>query len=259
MSALRELVHIMINPMVWFVVVLVLVAAYTIKRSRHKMLTIAAAFVIITPLYLITTSPVANFFTAWLERQYPPFYLSSQLQAEFSNAPPDILILGSGYDYSASQSAYNQLDEAGLKRTIAGYRLAIRLPNSRIITSGYAGFGQRPVADVVKDTLVELGIEPGRIVSQTKPHNTKAEAFTYAQRFAEDNRGLILVTSATHMRRAVGWFKAAGVDSIYPAPTDYRYQAEHSEGWKDWLPDASNVQQVQIALREYIGFALVKE
>jgi len=63
---------------------------------------------------------------------------------------------------------------------------------------------------------------------------------------------VFLVTSAGHMRRAVGVFSKKGVVPI-PAPTDYMLprKARHAS----WTTNAVHLQASDIAVHEYLGIA----
>jgi uncharacterized SAM-binding protein YcdF (DUF218 family) len=86
---------------------------------------------------------------------------------------------------------------------------------------------------------------------ETKSINTIENARLSAEFLAAAGiRRVILVTDATHMRRASGRFRSAGLQ-VVPAPTNYRAQRAHTS--VDWLPSARGLRTSSRALREWIG------
>ena len=77
---------------------------------------------------------------------------------------------------------------------------------------------------------------------------------------------IILVSSATHMRRAVPLFEKQGLEVI-PAPTDYSFSDQEWENelrfnaataYSFIIPSISNINSLQNALKEYLGYAVYK-
>jgi uncharacterized SAM-binding protein YcdF (DUF218 family) len=66
----------------------------------------------------------------------------------------------------------------------------------------------------------------------------------------------VVVTSATHLPRAMAMFKHAGMNPI-PAPTDYL--ALHAAPQiEDWVPHAGAGFMIERALHEYVGLFWAK-
>jgi uncharacterized SAM-binding protein YcdF (DUF218 family) len=85
--------------------------------------------------------------------------------------------------------------------------------------------------------------------------NTREEAEQYARKFGNDNQ-LILVTSASHMKRAMKWFEIQGVSPI-AAPTNYSYKNDPDENIWSWIiPKAGNISKTGKAIHEYLGMVI---
>ena len=97
--------------------------------------------------------------------------------------------------------------------------------------------------------LVELGVDPARIVLEVKSRNTAENArFTAALVHPEPSQPWLIVTSAWHMPRAMGVFRKVGFDAI-ANPVAYRTPQQ-------WQPDPSRDLRVfEIAVHEWIGLA----
>ena len=73
---------------------------------------------------------------------------------------------------------------------------------------------------------------------------------------------ILLVSSATHMRRAVPLFEKQGLEAI-PAPTDFSYSDQEWENllrfdgataYTFFVPTVGSMETLQNALKEYLGY-----
>lgn len=102
-------------------------------------------------------------------------------------------------------------------------RLYHKIPNAKIITSGYAPFGTKiPSAITTARFLQKVGVKKSDIIMQTKPKTTEEEAIEMKNRLGK--KPFILVTSAYHMPRAMKLFEKYGLKPI-PAPTDFKIKS----------------------------------
>src|SRR5262249_39679952 len=98
----------------------------------------------------------------------------------------------------------------------------------------------------------DAGIAPERLVMEGKSRTTYENALYLREMLAPPPTDLyVLVTSAFHMPRAVGTFRAQGF-SVVPWPVDYR-----TEGMSDALAFTSKftsgLSRLDFALKEWIG------
>lgn len=131
-------------------------------------------------------------------------------------------------------------------RTYEVLRLYNMNKNLKIITSGWEGNRETPEAIRNKEFLIELGIPKEKIITQSKPRDTKEEA-VYTKKIVGNNR-FILVTNATHMYRAISLFQKEGLNPI-AAPTNF---LQEEDVYKS-IPRGGNLQLTEISLHEYIG------
>ncbi len=140
------------------------------------------------------------------------------------------------------------------ERVTGTLALALRYPDAKVLISG----GDSAIvprglseADATRRLLVEDGLDPRRILAETRSRDTYENA-VYSKELAQPQPGQIwvLVTSANHMPRAVGCFRAVAFDVI-PYPVDY-----------DTGPDAQaifdfagNLRILGWATHEWIGLA----
>jgi uncharacterized SAM-binding protein YcdF (DUF218 family) len=134
-------------------------------------------------------------------------------------------------------------------RLIEGVRLHRQIPGSKLVLSGghYSSGGMAEVA-------VALGVSGGDILQLGEPRDTEEESEEMAPIVGP--QPFILVTSASHMRRAVGLFRTRGLSPI-AAPTDY-LAPQRRLGFDDLVPDGFKLFKSQIAVYEYLGLAWAK-
>lgn len=200
--------------------------------------------VLFISLFLLTvTSLLPDVLIERLERNYTVLDIASLTEMDSAH----IIVLGSGHISDMRLTALDRLSGTSLSRMVEGIRLYHKMQNSVLISSGYAKYDAISNAAAVRNAALELGVDGSRIQMLEKAANTWEEAQYYRERFGT-SVPLILVTSATHMKRAMMVFKAMGLDPI-PAPTDFIVKKRIR---RDWLSH-ENFRKVQIALHEYIG------
>ena len=115
------------------------------------------------------------------------------------------------------------------------------------------GFGRE--AHVLRQQLIDWGIAPERVAMEDQSRNTRENAVESARVARERGwKSILVVTSAFHMERALGCFKAVGLE-VDALPVDQRgYDpARFSGSWQSWLPRVGNLAQSAHALHEMAG------
>ncbi len=180
-----------------------------------------ASWLIVTSLVLLALvglSPLGNVLILPLEQRFPPWNPSH-------GAPDGIVMLGGVISPSISLDRGTIALNQDAARFVVTVELARRYPNARIIISGGNGsllYDDQPEAGVAVQELEALGIPHDRISAEEQSRNTVENA-VFSRLIANPKPGerWLLVTSAFHMPRAVGTFRAAGFP-IEPYPVDYR-------------------------------------
>ncbi|MDP5292004.1 envelope biogenesis factor ElyC [Oceanimonas sp. CHS3-5] len=211
---------------------------------RHKRSGMLFVFVSLLALVLLSTRPVANALIAPLESTYAPFEAGDQ-------PVNDIIVLGAAQVADPRLPLLSQLGNAALARISEGIRLAHAHPGARMILSGYAGGEGRSSAELYGEVAVAFGIEQSRLLMLPKPRDTAEEAAAIAPLIA--GRRAVLVTSASHLPRAMALFAGKGTTPV-PAPVDH--QAKESAGTLPlytYLPRARYLERSELAWHEYLG------
>jgi uncharacterized SAM-binding protein YcdF (DUF218 family) len=162
--------------------------------------------------------PVGAVLTLPLEERFPAWDATR-------GAPDGIVVLGGAIDaeLSAARSEFALSDAA--ERITATVGLARRYPAARIVFAGGGGgiISQSLAEAYVAVRLFEsLGLPAARVEFEAKSRNT-AENALFAKQLVAPKVGerWLLVTSALHMPRAVGAFRAVGFP-VEAHPVDWR-------------------------------------
>ena len=118
--------------------------------------------------------------------------------------------------------------------------------------TGYGG-SKGIATDVIKARLAkELGVKEENLIVNGLPKDTKEEA-VFTKSIVGDEP-FILVTSATHMPRAMLLFESLGLNPI-PAPTDFYKTDFDTAALKSYFmaPSVDSFYLSTIAMHEYIG------
>lgn len=186
-------------------------------------------------------------------------WIASELLRSLQVAPPPtpeqlakaqaIVVLGGGTYRNAPEYGGDTVGATGLERLRYGAHLARRtgLP---VGVSGGAPLGGTPEAESMREVL-ETDFQVAVRWTETASRDTNENAALLAPQLGKAGiTRIVLVTHASHMRRAQAAFEKHGL-TVVPAATGYappfRGDVLH------WLPNASALRNSQIALHEWLG------
>jgi uncharacterized SAM-binding protein YcdF (DUF218 family) len=195
-------------------------------------------------LFLFSYPPFSNYLISGLENQYSKYDYKEQVKY--------IHVLGNGHADDARQPLSSQLTEASIKRVVEGIVIHNKMPNSKIIFTGFEGKTDISQALMNAKMAEALSISRKDLLMNPLPKDTKEEAL-FSKTVVGSNP-FVLVTSASHMPRAMMLFKSLGMHPI-AAPTNF-YRSE----FRGYLraPSAHALYISTIAIHEYIGIAWAK-
>ncbi len=156
-------------------------------------------------------------------------------------------VLGSGHISNSNISVISQNSQTAMMRLTEGIRLYRLLDNAKLILTGYAGGDSTPHALIQFRVAIALGVSKEDIIVRIEPKDTQEEALSVKK--IVKNNPFILVTSASHIPRAMTIFKDSGLNPI-AAPTNY-YAKKEGEIFS--FPSGGDVYKTQIAMHEYLG------
>ena len=230
------------------VLMLLLAALLFLKRGWKKTsggLLIAAVLL----LWSASTPFVAQQLYRELESAHPPLALDDVPAS-------DCLVLLGG----AVQSAMPPRVDIELNESVDRVYQAARLHRAGkarylVVAAGNQPWSTSPrsEADLIRDLLMEWGVPSDVIFLEGSSRNTRENA-VYARNVLDTMHcdGVLLVTSAAHMPRAVAAFRGAGV-SVLPVSADVRVAKDGAFTALALLPDAGALEMTSSAIREFIG------
>ncbi len=226
--------------LVWFIYPLsisffLMIAALVIGHKKKGRLYSTFLFSSILIIYVFSIRPTAELLLFPLEHKY------SEERKDISGA--DVIVILAGGEG---------------KRIIEGIGLFHKKRAPLVIMSGGSGdiFNQRQKdALLMKEIATELGVPEGSIITETESRNTRENAI-YTKQILDriDAQKIILVTSAFHIPRAYALFKKIGVDAV-PVGSGFIVKPTPYDPFS-FLPNAQNLKNSSIAIREYVGIAV---
>lgn len=202
--------------------------------------------VVMTLLAIVSFTSLSCLALAPLERRFPP---------ERPATAAGIIVLGGAVSFRDTDFGPRaDLGEAA-DRIREAVRLAQGYPDAPIYIVGgnvIPRRGRPPESRAIAVMLQEFGVARDRLVLETQSRTTAENARFLASLEHARSGGWLLVTSAAHMPRAMGVFRAAGFSNLYAAPTDWRCSC--SDG--PFMFDAvGNLGRLDAAAKEYLGLA----
>lgn len=152
--------------------------------------------------------------------------------------PDVIVVLGHGHSSNPNLSLVSHFYYAGLARVTQAVVLAKQFPDAQLFFTGYGGSDPVSAADKASELAQSLGIKAERIQTYPMARNTAEEAQAVKDDLVEKNT--LLVTSASHLPRALRIFNDAGIENLVGYPTGHIVKHSISTDWYSWWPRADN-------------------
>ena len=206
---------------------------------------LASAILVLT---VLSSPPVANRLARAME-----------LPAEQSYRPEvtydAVVLLGgtveanmSGHEDPRLTRSYN----ANVERLLATFDLLRRGQAKTAILSGGVTESGAIEAQVLADQLADWGVDRSRLLLEGQSLNTRDNATGSAAILREHGlRTVLVVTSAMHVPRAHGCFRAVGID-VDMLPVDFR-SYDPDVGRRSVLPRAFALEESTAMIREWVG------
>ena len=225
-------------------------AAFTQERARRRRWAVRWTVSISLLMLVLATTPLGRLPLAAVEGRFPT--LST------SDLPDDVagmVVLGGALSLSRSRATRQVQFNDAADRVATLLELAQRRPRLAIVFTG----GDAAIlgvdgseADLLETWLAAIGFDAGRVLFERTSRNTYENAMLTKAALAAAGRDAdgrwLLVTSAFHMPRAVGTFRAQGFEVI-PYPVDYRLPL----GGSRLAPVSKGLGLLDLGLREWIG------
>lgn len=228
------------------IVIIIFFASALFARKFRKFFLLSA-----TLFYLLSTQAVGNLLIAPLEAPFnqPPQKIDADA----------VVVLGSGHYMGSSNLP---LTPIATKRML----YALMLAKEHTIPILFSGLSletkaaRETIAEINRALDIKIKIEQSKKYTRTytiffedKAHNTKENATRTHAFFTKNgihSPKIYLVTSASHMKRALGFFQKEGINTT-PAATDFR--SSHEFCYCFFFPTREGLDLSATALYEYLA------
>jgi uncharacterized SAM-binding protein YcdF (DUF218 family) len=177
-------------------------------------------------LLLISLQPVADKMLKPIENTYPTWRGSEKVDY--------IVILGGGYTWNPEWAPSSNLINNSLPRVTEGIRLWQENPGAKLIFTGARAM-TNPVSTAEAGARVaeSLGVPRSEIITLDSPKDTEEEAAAVEKAIGQ--QPFLLVTSASHLPRAMVFFRNAGLHPL-PAPANQLAIESPLNPWEKIIP-----------------------
>jgi len=238
----------LISPLIW-VFTLFIIAFFAKDKLRQRKFCIAAVIV----LYIFSNSFLVDEAMRHWEVTTPD--LKPTQKYEYA------IVLGGMSWYDARQ------DRPQFLRS--GDRLFQVLPLvgnkqiKKILITGGSGSINHPEekeAAILKKYLLRCGYADSTIIIENESRNTRENAlFTkHLMDSLQIKDSVLFITSAFHLRRAIGCFNKAGIKNLVVYPTDRYSGPRKFEIGHLLIPDSETLEESTLLLHEMVGWLVYK-
>jgi uncharacterized SAM-binding protein YcdF (DUF218 family) len=241
--ALSKVLDWLVAPLTW--ALLLLAGAWLLRRRPRLALALAVGAAAV--LVAFSLEPVANRLDRLVERGAVSTYRPEVVYDA-------VVVLGGMVDSAATRASGELELDAHVERLLRAWEL-VRAGKVRVVLLSAGNLdphpGDVPEADRLAAKLVAWGVPPSQVVVEATSRNTRENAIESSRIAA--SRGwhtLLVVTSAAHMPRALGCFRAVGLEPD-ALPVDHRARDARDQGWL--LPRAASLARSTDAIRELVG------
>jgi uncharacterized SAM-binding protein YcdF (DUF218 family) len=224
------------------------IVAGKVPRLSRVLVALALVFLIACSLPFLPRHLIQK-----LEMRIPP--------GKVTNDIAGIIVLGGVLDMDICRQGHIELSDSA-DRIVYGVILAKQYPRAKLILSGGSGSldqSQRlREADYLKQLVIMLGVEPGRIIVERNARITHEHPLEL-QKLIDKKQKWVLVTSAAHMPRSLGCFRKYGFN-IVPYPVDYHaYKTLPALlSVNDFVPQVENLFVANDVIYEWYGLVFYR-
>jgi uncharacterized SAM-binding protein YcdF (DUF218 family) len=245
---LSKSLDVLLAPLTWALLFVFAGVAFHRRRTRSLAFLIAG----LATLLAFSTEPVAAALVARTESPERTFRPGEPYDAA--------IVLGGVLDAEATRILGQPQYSDGGARVLAVAELLRSGAARDVLVSGGSGNQENGVlseAELIEENLIQLGVPREHIVVEKESRNTRENAIDSKPIIERQGwKRLVLVTHAAHMPRAVGCFRAVGIE-VDTYPVGYHPLPAHS-GAAGLFPRAHNLAETTDSIHELAGRAVYR-
>ena len=236
-----KILSFLIKPSFWILALLII---SILKKNKRKN-------------YLIITTLIYFFFTnEFIYNEVARYWEEPSKSIELLDQKYDVgIVLGGFSEYDSITQKHNFKKEAD--RFIYTFQLYQNGIIKKILISGGNGGlsnSSHKEAETIQRFLISNSVNREDIIIESKSRNTKENAFYSAQILKQDSK-VVLITSATHMKRALLCFNRAGIN-VTSFPVDNMLSYRSKNPTHILLPKARVLEYWEELIHEIIGYLI---
>ena len=232
-----------------YIFIFLLLALVFYRKPRFGRTCIALALLL---LMVFGTYPLPDIMVRYLESRYP---LPSQLPQVDA-----VVVLTGMLDLKASTLDNLEFYD-GVERILTGMQLVRNRYGQKLIIAGGSGdlYNQTvSEARLLKAFAINFGLPEEQILIDPSSRNTHENAINTKLLMEKHNiASIFLVTTASHLPRAMGCFKKLGIHPI-PYGVDYHSPPSPEYRLSSFIPDVGALRKTSFVIHEYIGLLAYK-
>ncbi len=243
---LSKILAFLIRPIVW--VFLLLLAAALLKKRRKKILLLS-----VFTLWFFSNAFICDEASRLWEHEVSNI---ENIKTKYNIG----VVLGgmSAYDSKTNTINFNK----NADRLIYTEKLYRKGIINKILISGGSGMlikNEYKEAFAIRNHMIENGIPDDDIIIENNSRNTKENAFLSAEILKRDfqNKSVLLITSALHMKRAIFCFEKAGIEvaafSTDNTNSNRNFQLEYL-----LLPNSESFEKWESIIHEWVGYLVYR-
>ena len=251
-----------LSKLIWFFLqpsafcILLIIAGVILTKTRWESFGRLIMKVGAIGVLLVAFSPLGRQLMIPLEDRFPLITFEEQKKQKVDGI---IVLGGTVHMYVSDQRGVPSI-VSGAERIIEAVKLATHFKEAKIILSGGPNTvlaNPTPDAVIVKQLMVDMGIDEKRILVEGKSRNTWENA-VFAKELAKPkkNENWLLVTSAYHMPRAMGTFRQANF-AVKAYPVDY-YTGGETSRFSPFYYAMDGVTITDTAAKEWLGLLVYR-
>ena len=161
-----------------------------------------------------------------------------------------LVVMACNYYDEATFPSENKWPLCSLRRLMRAAAIYESNKLQIVVSGGNFGEWPFPYSSFAKHFLIQQGVEPKDITEIPIGFDTESEVKGIVTTLDLNNKSVLLVTSASHMKRVRGYFELCKTNVI-PAPTDYLTKPDLAI--KLNMPSSKSMSIIKRALHEHLG------